>query len=80
MFKGLEKKRGWYAELTVDKADGTERVLAGVICKLPKGAWAVNEGDMDEPHFRTIPLSRVKSVFIDGIVIRPKLKLETKGE
>lgn len=64
-------RRKSYIELTIDKADGTESILEGVLCLSAKAVWMVNSGDIKSPVWRTIPMRRVKSIFHAGVSFGP---------
>lgn len=69
--KSFAEKRGHYMTITIDKADGSERELSGVLC-YGKGQFMINEGDVDAPAFKCIPHNRVKSVRYNQVIFKPK--------
>ena len=71
---GMDKIRGKFVRILVDKNDGTERELVGVLIRSKKNVFCVDEGTSDDPSFRAVNVHKIKSFTIDGIKHTPKDK------
>ncbi len=73
MDKFFKSHRGYLMSITVDKKSGEERVLTGILCLSAKGVPLISEGDSpEEPDLKQIAVTRIKSIFMNGINYRPK--------
>jgi hypothetical protein len=74
LYSAFQKKRGEYLEITIDKDNGDERVLAGVLCFSEKSkVYYINEGESVKDFCpKMIKLNRVKRIVNNGVSYSPK--------
>ncbi len=71
---GMDKIRGKFVRILIEKQDGTERELVGVLIRSKKNVFCVDEGTADDPSFRAVNVHKIKAFTIDGIKHTPKEK------
>lgn len=65
--------RGHLMTITVDKKNGEERRLTGILCLSAKGVPLISEGDApEEADLKQVAVTRIKEIFMKGIRYRPK--------
>ncbi len=65
--------RGYLMSVTIDKKNGEERVLTGICCVSAKNVPMISESeDVNEPDLKQIPVTRIKSIFLNGVWHYPK--------
>jgi len=75
--KLLESVRKAQAVIEFEKSNGERRAIEAFVCYSDsRHQWILNQSLelVDAPEFRTVPLSRVMSITIDGKKIEPKRK------
>ncbi len=73
MVKFFQTHRGYLMSVNIDKASGEDRTLTGILCLSKKNVPMISESeDPNEPLLKQIPVTRIKSIFMNGIYYRPK--------
>ena len=75
MINFFKTHRGHLMSITIDKKSGEERNLIGILCLSKKGVPLISEGDSpNNPDLKQIPVTRIKQIFMNGIIYKPKGK------
>ncbi len=69
---GMDKIRGKFVRILIDKQNGEERELVGVLIRSKKNVFCIDEGTSDDPSFRAVNVHKIKAFTIDGKTWKPK--------
>lgn len=72
MQRFFDTHRGHLMQICVDKQDGKERILTGILCVSGKGVPMISEGDVDNPELKQVNVNKIKWIMVSGIKHHPK--------